>query len=389
MKNWRETLVNTLRQLNGEANLDDIYKKIEPLITDENHWEEGTRQTLEVNSADSKAWNKKHDLFKNPEKGSGRWSLKTNFFKKEILNLNTKFYFLTTGKFEHRDINYEIYTWNKTKNNKLKVGDLFIYRVPQKSSSNKKFYFFGAGQIGEIISPSKEDPQYQREGDLCAKIINSIHFENRIYENDLIPSDLGSEKNNWEHFFDQYGIEEVSLAKFLFLLNKGTGKNFSFEEESNEIRKKIHQRVLNKDYYVPESEVKTKSSRGHHQRTFRNEIILPNYQFKCAITGIKTDSLLTAAHIMSWADYPKKRLDPTNGICLSKLVDKCFEDYLIFIDENYKVILSEEVKKDKNLFEELKKFEGKKISLPPNKDNYPNKEYLRLHMERKNKKLIN
>ena len=113
---------------------------------------------------------------------------------------------------------------------------------------------------------------------------------------------------------------------------------------------------------------------------------MPNYQFKCAITGIKTDSLLTAAHIMSWADYPKKRLDPMNGICLSKLVDKCFEDHLIFIDENYKVVLSEEVKKDKKLFEELKKFEGKKISLPPNKDNYPNKEYLRLHMERKNKK---
>jgi len=44
------------------------------------------------------------------------------------------------------------------------------------------------------------------------------------------------------------------------------------------------------------------------------------------------------------------------------------------------------VEKNSNLFEELKKFEGKKISLPPNKDNYPNKEYLRLHMERKNKK---
>ena len=239
MKNWRETVVDILRQLNGEAHLDEIYKKIEPLITDESHWEEGARRTLEVNSADSQAWNKKHDLFKNVEKGSGRWSLKTNFYKKEIFDLKTKFFFLTTGKFEHRDINYEIYTWNKNKNNKLKVGDLFIYRVPQKSLSNKKFYFFGAGQIGEIFSPSKEDPQYQREGDLCAKIINSIHFENRIYENDLIPSDLGSEKNNWEHFFDQYGIEEVSLAKFLFLLNKGTGKNFSFEEESNEIRKKF------------------------------------------------------------------------------------------------------------------------------------------------------
>ena len=386
MKNWRETVVDILRQLNGEAHLDEIYKKIEPLITDESHWEEGARRTLEVNSADSQAWNKKHDLFKNVEKGSGRWSLKTNFYKKEIFDLNTKFFFLTTGKFEHRDINYEIYTWNKNKNNKLKVGDLFIYRVPQKSSSNKKFYFFGAGQIGEIFSPSKGDPQYQRDGDLCAKIINSIHFENRIYENDLIPSDLGSERKNWGHFFDQYGIDEVSLGKFLFLLNKGTGRNFYFEEESNEIRKKIHQKVLNKDYFVPDSEVKTRSSRGQYQKIFRDEVILPNYQSKCAITGIKTNSLLTAAHIMSWADHQKKRLDPMNGICLSKLVDKCFEDYLIFINEEYRVILSEEVKKDNNLFKELKKYDGKKISLPPHKDYYPNKEYLKLHMERKNKK---
>ena len=44
-------------------------------------------------------------------------------------------------------------------------------------------------------------------------------------------------------------------------------------------------------------------------------------------------------------------------------------------------------KKNKKLFDQLKNFEEEKIFLPVNKDNYPDKEYLRLHMERKNKKI--
>ena len=80
-------------------------------------------------------------------------------------------------------------------------------------------------------------------------------------------------------------------------------------------------------------------------------------------------------------------MNPKNGICLSKLVDKCFEDYLIFINEEFKILINDEVKKDKELFDQLKKFEGEKIFLPINKENYPDKEYLRLHMERKNKKI--
>ena len=45
------------------------------------------------------------------------------------------------------------------------------------------------------------------------------------------------------------------------------------------------------------------------------------------------------------------------------------------------------MKKDKELFDQLKKFEEEKIFLLINKKNYPDKEYLRLHMERKNKKI--
>ena len=109
--------------------------------------------------------------------------------------------------------------------------------------------------------------------------------------------------------------------------------------------------------------------------------MLPNYQFQCAITGIRTQSLLTAAHILRWADHKDKRLDPQNGICLSKLVDKCFEDNLIFIDDDYKLQFRSEIKKDQNLYEQLKIFENQKISLPLNKEFYPNKNYLKMHRE--------
>ena len=130
-------------------------------------------------------------------------------------------------------------------------------------------------------------------------------------------------------------------------------------------------------------EAKTSASRGKWQRYFRNSVILPNYEFKCAVTGITTESLLTAAHIMRWADHKDKRIDPQNGICLSKLVDQCFENNLIFIDDNYRLRIREETKKDKNLFDELKKYEGERISLPKNKEFYPNKNYLKIHRESK------
>jgi len=98
---------------------------------------------------------------------------------------------------QDRDIDYEIYTWNTHRNNKLRVGDLFIYRVPKKVSHNKQFYFFGAGKIESIFYPDKNDPQFQNEGDICARISNSIHFENPIYESDLNPTDLRSSRENW------------------------------------------------------------------------------------------------------------------------------------------------------------------------------------------------
>ena len=84
---------------------------------------------------------------------------------------------------------------------------------------------------------------------------------------------------------------------------------------------------------------------------------------------------------MKWSEHKDKRLDPQNGLCLSQLVDKCFENNLIFIDDDYKVVISESAKKDKSLYEQLKIYNDKKIFIPKNKNAQPKKEYLKIHRE--------
>ena len=99
MKNWRGTLTTILRSAGGKAHLSEIYPEVE--ILGENlgqEWKAVTRGNLERNCSDCDAWSGNHDVFALNEKGSGVWSLRTNAYKKEILDLNTKFFILTTGK---------------------------------------------------------------------------------------------------------------------------------------------------------------------------------------------------------------------------------------------------------------------------------------------------
>ncbi|MBR5694900.1 MAG: HNH endonuclease [Paludibacteraceae bacterium] len=80
-----------------------------------------------------------------------------------------------------------------------------------------------------------------------------------------------------------------------------------------------------------------------NQNAFRT-MILNNYNFHCAITGISIPELLIASHIIPWAMNKKERLNPENGICLSSLYDKAFDKGFISIDKNNKIILADKLK---------------------------------------------
>ena len=81
----------------------------------------------------------------------------------------------------------------------------------------------------------------------------------------------------------------------------------------------------------------TKQRRG--QDYFR-EIVLNNYDNRCALTGLPVRELLIASHILPWRDHETERLNVRNGIALNRLHDAAFDQGLIAFDDELRMLLS-------------------------------------------------
>ena len=81
-------------------------------------------------------------------------------------------------------------------------------------------------------------------------------------------------------------------------------------------------------------------------QSFFRKSVLSAYDFTCCITGLTDDRLLIASHIKPWAkcENGNERTDASNGLCLNALHDKAFDKGLITLDEDYRVIISKELK---------------------------------------------
>ena len=127
----------------------------------------------------------------------------------------------------------------------------------------------------------------------------------------------------------------------------------------------------------------TKQRKG--QDYFRR-MILANYGGRCALTGIDIPQLLLASHIIPWADksHKKDRLNPCNGICLSALYDKAFDQGLITISpDDYSVVLSSVLRENETKEYFDKHFGiiiGKKLMMPS--EYQPNREFLAYHRDK-------
>lgn len=81
------------------------------------------------------------------------------------------------------------------------------------------------------------------------------------------------------------------------------------------------------------------------QQYFR-QMVLASYASRCAITGIREPELLVAGHIRSWAADPANRLNPHNGICLNRLHDRAFEDGMIAVSSDWRILYSRHLSTD-------------------------------------------
>ena len=111
-----------------------------------------------------------------------------------------------------------------------------------------------------------------------------------------------------------------------------------------------------------------------HQQNFRKKLELA-YQQRCAISGLSESELLEAAHIIP--DHQGGLPKVSNGLLLSKIHHAAFDKNLIGITPSYRVEVSKRLLKQdsrqSDLLALLKKINGKRIRLPDEKKDWPDK----------------
>lgn len=149
-----------------------------------------------------------------------------------------------------------------------------------------------------------------------------------------------------------YDIEEEKA--WAITLKKSTGQKVSKELRS----------LFKLDKEGRDVSVSTMARLG--QNYFR-KMVLENYGNKCCVTGLNIPQVLRASHIVAWASDKNNRMNPENGLCLSATYDAAFDKHLISFDDDYRMIVSKEIK-DYYTNEEtrsyFKDYEGKQIMLP-------------------------
>ncbi|KPP96515.1 putative restriction endonuclease [Erythrobacter sp. HL-111] len=131
----------------------------------------------------------------------------------------------------------------------------------------------------------------------------------------------------------------------------------------NKVKEKIEP-FLFPDINSP-SERQILSQRRIGQEFFRRAV-LANFEYCCCITGIAEPSLLIASHIIPWAENERLRHNPANGLALSPTFDRAFDIGLIGVDEDRRLLVSENLKNHPNKAtrEFFTPFSGKRISDP-------------------------
>ena len=120
-----------------------------------------------------------------------------------------------------------------------------------------------------------------------------------------------------------------------------------------------------------------------HQSMFR-QAVLSAYGRRCAISALPETSLLDAAHIVEDMHETLGQPVVQNGLPLSNIHHKAYDNDLIGIDPDYRVHVSPRLLEldDGPILEALKSVHDARIRLPERPVDYPDRERLDLRFER-------
>ncbi len=79
-----------------------------------------------------------------------------------------------------------------------------------------------------------------------------------------------------------------------------------------------------------------------NQVRFRRAI-LASYGATCCISGLHHERLVIASHIVPWSMDKKNRLNPQNGLCLSALHDRAYDQGLLTVLPDYTICIAQDL----------------------------------------------
>ncbi len=117
------------------------------------------------------------------------------------------------------------------------------------------------------------------------------------------------------------------------------------------------------------------------KQDFFRRAVLASYRGRCCISGISDQRFLIASHIVPWRQDKANRLNPSNGLCLSAIHDKAFDQHLFSLTDNHRIVLSKQLKASKDTFlqEVFWPTEDRLIELPERFR--PEQAFIRSHRE--------
>lgn len=119
-----------------------------------------------------------------------------------------------------------------------------------------------------------------------------------------------------------------------------------------------------------------------HQASFR-EAVISAYGGRCAVTGLREQRLLDAAHIVADSNEKFGHAIVPNGLPLSKIHHAAFDAHLIGIDADYRIHVSRRLLdlKDGPMLELLKQTHGARLHLPSREKDRPDRQRLELRFD--------
>lgn len=137
---------------------------------------------------------------------------------------------------------------------------------------------------------------------------------------------------NVDHeIWDEYWSDLDRLARVSELIVETLSAE---QEPPGRIRNHINELETQYDDMV------TTERRRRLGQSFFREVLIGNYEGRCAVCELPHESLLDAAHIIPWSesDDPQLRLDPTNGLAMCKIHHAAFDQDLLRIHPDDRMV---------------------------------------------------